>query len=504
MEKHDKEKKSVHLKELEEVFEAKTRRFSPFAVLGLTQEHPREREEGVQRSQENKNRDNRPTPGSNRPPQGSDRPTPGSKIAEEKPISLSNGEGKTEANLINTDTYTRPRGGSGTPMGGVGRPTRVVVVVNKNTTTIKGAHPGVGLVHPPSYGSGTPTPGSEVQNVGVKTFAAISAETSISMPEMREKLENPMAKAGDSPLASAVVASRLGGRIGAKARKVLAYLNSIRSFDVEACTVPVGYTRISGAAGVDADYLRRKVLPKLAMLGLIAIERKGLDGTIYRFSHPPEYLRLVTSETGVDDDGSPFSEIPAILVTNEQTVNLPEWVDKEHWGWLSPDTVQRLIEKAGSEARAKEKLEIIVYNETHGSSEQRVRNKRSILAHYLASPQAEIWPNDNGFETLELRQSRLERDRARQEKTLAEEALQTRQEANRIRFFATLSEAQRRWLKQEVKRLVDARPEAKLLKSRYLLYRLEEDKLAFEWMDRTTYGEKVPDAEPEESVPQSS
>jgi len=247
MEKHDKEKKSVHLKELEEVFEAKTRRFSPFAVLGLTQEHPREREEVVQGPQETKNRDNRPTPGSNRTSQGSERPTPGSKIAEEKPTSLSNGEGKIEANLINIDTYTRPTPGSGTPTGGVGRPTNVVVV-NKNTTTIKGAHPGVGLVHPPTPGSGTPTPGSEVQNAGVKTFAAISAETSISMPEMRGKLENPMAKAGDSPLASAVVASRLGGRIGAKARKVLAYLNSIRSFDVEACTVPVGYTRISGAA----------------------------------------------------------------------------------------------------------------------------------------------------------------------------------------------------------------------------------------------------------------
>ena len=35
-----KETKSTHLKQLEEVFERKARRFSPFAVLGLTEEKP--------------------------------------------------------------------------------------------------------------------------------------------------------------------------------------------------------------------------------------------------------------------------------------------------------------------------------------------------------------------------------------------------------------------------------------------------------------------------------
>src|SRR5215813_9641533 len=38
MERRDKEKKSAHLQGLEEVFERRTRRFSPFEVLGLREE----------------------------------------------------------------------------------------------------------------------------------------------------------------------------------------------------------------------------------------------------------------------------------------------------------------------------------------------------------------------------------------------------------------------------------------------------------------------------------
>jgi hypothetical protein len=46
-------------------------------------------------------------------------------------------------------------------------------------------------------------------------------------------------------------------------------------------TVPIGYGQLSMAANVDPDYLRRKVLPKLAMLGIIAVARKSLEGTVY-------------------------------------------------------------------------------------------------------------------------------------------------------------------------------------------------------------------------------
>jgi transposase len=37
------------------------------------------------------------------------------------------------------------------------------------------------------------------------------------------------------------------------------------------------------------------------------------------------------------------------------------------------------VQKAGSEELAREKLEMIIYNETHGPPERRVRNRRSVL-----------------------------------------------------------------------------------------------------------------------------
>jgi hypothetical protein len=45
MDERDDEKKSEHLKELEEAFEKRTRRFSPFAILGLTPQASKRRSE---------------------------------------------------------------------------------------------------------------------------------------------------------------------------------------------------------------------------------------------------------------------------------------------------------------------------------------------------------------------------------------------------------------------------------------------------------------------------
>jgi hypothetical protein len=172
----------------------------------------------------------------------------------------------------------------------------------------------------------------------------------------------------------------------------------------------------------------------------------------------------------------------------------------KRWGWLSPENVGRLVQYAGSEELAREKLEMIVYNETHGPPERRVRSRRSVLAYYLASPRAEIWPNDDGFETLEMRRAVWER--ARRGKTLAEEALQARQEAEQAKFVASLSEAQLQWLKHEAKRRVDAKPASGFVQSRYTLYKAEEDNVIREWMDRAAYGAQVPPAEqPDERRP---
>ncbi|MBI3801196.1 MAG: hypothetical protein HY268_30020, partial [Deltaproteobacteria bacterium] len=295
---------------------------------------------------------------------------------------------------------------------------------------------------------------------------------------------------GSLGFADVVAATQLGSRLAAKVRLVVGYLNSIRSLEQDAYTVPVGYGQISTAAGIDPDYLRRKVLPKLAMLGLLGVARKSLDGTIYHLPYGLDYLRVVAGES-LEEGRAP--EAPLKITTDsEPPAAWPDWLDRQEWGWLSPENIRRLVEKAGSEPQAQEKLEIIAYNETHGPPGQRVRNRRSVLAHYLSSPQAEIWPNDEGFETLAMRQSRLERDRAQREKALAEEALQARREAQKAQFSSLLSEPQQQWLKQEAKRLVDTRPEAKMLSSRYPLYKAEEDRLLDEWMDRAGYGESVP------------
>jgi hypothetical protein len=125
-----------------------------------------------------------------------------------------------------------------------------------------------------------------------------------------------------------------------------------------------------------------------------------------------------------------------------------------------------------------------------------------VLAYYPSSPQAEIWPNDDGFETLEMRRAVWERERARREKALAEEALQARQEAEQATFVASLSEAQLRWLKREAKRRVDAKPASGFVQSRYTLYKAEEDNVIREWMDCAAYEEQVALAEqPDEHRP---
>jgi len=318
-----------------------------------------------------------------------------------------------------------------------------------------------------------------------------AASTTLSENKHADK-KNATSGLTISNVGDVVAASHVGAKMGLKARQVLAYLNSVRSSEFEACTIPVGYSQISFAVSVDLDYLRRKVIPKLAMLGLIAIARKSLDGTVYHFPHSRDYIAAVTGESFPPNESSSSVNESFLAEETVETSLWPDWIDKDRWGWLSFESIRRLIQKAGTEAQAREKLDIIVYNETHGAPHQRVRNRRSVLAHYLALPQAEIWPNDDEFETLAVKQNRLERERVQKEKVLAEATLKARRDTQRARFSASLSEAQVQWIKQEAKRTVDARPESKMLNSRYPLYKAEEDRLLEEWMDRSGYGEVVP------------
>src|SRR6266571_1813915 len=328
MPKQPKEKSS-HLQELEAVFDRHTRRFSPFAILGLSSSEQ-------------------------------DKDDPLSTI-EEGGTSLPGEE-------------IHPR----------------VVEVDKETTSSLDPH-----------GNGV-------------------APTHMSV-DQTHSLQSPVYPVyTDVRIHDVLAATQLKAQLGKKARQVLSYLNSIRSVERPAYTVPVGYAHISAAAAVHPHYLRRNVLPKLAMVGLIGIVHKSLQGTIYHLHYDASFLDMVVRE----DEESPSLRVPEasipipqlILSAPELAATLPRWIDREHWEWLTPEIVRQLVAKAGSEAQAQEKLEMILYNETHGPVERRVRDRRSVLAYYLRTPQADIWPNDDGFETLVLRRARQERDQALQEK----------------------------------------------------------------------------------------
>src|SRR5215217_2628141 len=189
-----------------------------------------------------------------------------------------------------------------------------------------------------------------------------------------------------------------------------------------------------------------------------SVTTRSFHGTIYHLYYDTAYLHLIA---GAEDESRvsavsalPEASVPPLLAVPSPPASeaaLPPWIDREHWGWLTPEIVHQLVAKAGTEAQAQEKLEIILYNETHGPVERHVRDRRAVLAYYLRTPQADIWPNDDGFETLALRHARQDRDRAVQEKALTEEALRARQDAAKARFLTALSDAQLHWLKQEAK-----------------------------------------------------
>jgi hypothetical protein len=437
--------KSSHLQELEAIFEQHTRRFSPFDILGLR--------------------------------------TSEGEISAPDRTTTDQEELPTHIGVDATHPHGPPThmGVDATPIPGVGIHTRVVEVKEEITNNSPPHVDGVALTH-----------------MGVDATHPQVSETAVLPPALPTEVG----------IHDVLTATQVRAQLGRKARQVLGYLNSIRSLERPAYTVPVGYTQISAAADVHAHYLRRNVLPKLAMLGLIGIVHKSFQGTIYHLYYDTAFLHIIA---GAEDE-SRLSGVPAVpetpvlppptasipLLTEAE---LPPWVDREHWGWLTPEIVRQLVAKAGTEAQAQEKLEIILYNETHGPVERHVRDRRAVLAYYLRTSQADIWPNDDGFETLALRRARQDRDRALQEKTLLEEALRARQDAAKARFLTALTDAQLHWLKQEAKRRVDAQSGARFLTSRYPLYKAEEEQLIHEWMDRVDYGERVPHvtSEPQES-----
>jgi hypothetical protein len=365
---------------------------------------------------------------------------------------------------------------------------------------VDATHPPVAPTHP--HEGATPLPGEGIHTKVVEFIEDVTVTTHTNEVATHIGVDATHPPVAPTHPHEGLAATQLRAQLGKKARQVLGYLNRIRSLERPAYTVPVGYAQISATADVHPHYLRRNVLPKLTMIGLIGIVHKSFQGTIYHLHYEAAFLEIVTSEAEeplpcpFPDVSLPTSPLPSF--SPHAAPSLPSWLDREHWGWLTPEMLHQLVTKAGSEAQAQEKLAIILYNETHGPSERHVRDRRAVLAYYLRTPQADIWPNDDGFETLALQRARQERDRALQEKALAEETLRVRQEAAKTRFLASLADSQIHWLKQEAKQRVDAQPSARFLTSRYPLYKAEEDQLVEEWMDRMQYGESVPHSLPEQ------
>lgn len=463
------EHKSEHLKGLEAAFEKRTRRFSPFEILGLDSAGGDDPEGGpAPDSLPESDALAKDTPDTTPPPMGG----------------YSTPMGGYEISTPGYDTPTHGRTtsihGEAPPTHGCSTPTRVVER-SKILRTLENTTTQVDSIHPPEGGVDTPIGGYEISTPGYNTPHSEQAELSLPTGHQVQDVADAMV---------------LRGQLAEKARRVLGCLNDMRSLEQPSYTMPLGYARLSDAAGLSDRHLRREVLPKLAMLGLVAVAHRSFQGTVYLLQHDAGFLRLVAASDDEIEVGMPVPVSPSDATLSvplgEVAHDLPVWIDRELWGPLPPETIQQLIAKAGSEAQAQEKLEIIVYNETHGPEERRVRDRRSVLSHYLRSPQADVWPNNDGYETLALRHARETRDRALAEKALAEEALQAQQETARLRFLANLEETQMAWLKREAKQRVDERPEAKFLESRYPLYKAEEETLMLEWMDRVTYGEVVP------------
>src|SRR5215510_10838492 len=361
MEDHNKKKKSPHLQELEEVFEQRMRRFSAFEILGLTPEggqKPPEAQAALSRpsesapvfgeatsgADEHSHELDRRSDGLNTPMGVSDTPMGGSithiheRARLETPTHGSNTPmgGPAESTYVSLESSTtsaltstamdRPSQVSGTPFPESDRPTPGiapaqdrVVVVNKTTTAEKPI-PGAGIDDTPTGYPNGPSRSSQ-KPIDVSQRHAYGSDKPSSAPDTDSRagrggrlIVGQVTQLRGLPFADVVTAMQLGSQLGNKAGKVLAYLNIMRAPNHESYTIPVGYGQISGAAGVDAHYLRRKVLPKLAMLGLIGVARKSLDGTIYHFPHGVDYVRVVTGELTVEQAGT----------VDDEAVDIPE------------------------------------------------------------------------------------------------------------------------------------------------------------------------------------
>lgn len=541
--------KSSHLKNLENVFEKRVRRFSAFEVLGLENPGGSELSENTVTEYNNLGSNNMEicAPGTDDTIPGIGTTLPGTPtpIYDKEdavpdpiiPISATEVPSKeVEVNNLKVTTSKQKVNsisGMGKPIPETGED------MGGSVTPMDGSHPTVGDISisghviddhmhgiskpmsarsSPIHGNSKTRPVTENTMHGdstsihgnkapVRGAVASSHESENTTPGHGEHTRSSTMTTRDpgkidlNHNEDLLIAFKVGSGLGAKSQVVLAYLNNIRSVTNPEFTVPVGYKRIADETQVSLDHIRQNVIPGLAMRGLLAVAAKGFNGSVYHLRYKYEIIDLITSDLERLARSSP---IPSSLPTNESYqipygekgtgTTLPSWVDLEHWASVSPVMIQRLVNRVGSEEQAEEILRIIVYNESHGSPQNRVRNRFSVLAQFLSSPQAEIWPNDQSFETLAVRKARLERDEALRTRALAEEAMKAREEERRFRFKTSLSDSQLRWIKQVAKESVDNLPPEQLhfITNRMVHYKAEEERLITEWIERVEYGDSVP------------
>jgi hypothetical protein len=89
---------------------------------------------------------------------------------------------------------------------------------------------------------------------------------------------------------------------------------------------------------------------------------------------------------------------------------------------------------------------------------------------------AEVFPNDDHFETLAMRRERVKLELARREQQLAAEALAAQRSAERTRSLAALTDEERARCAEEARRRVD-QTVPDFVRNREPLYREEEERL---------------------------
>ena len=69
-------------------------------------------------------------------------------------------------------------------------------------------------------------------------------------------------------------------------------------------------------------------------MGLIGVARKSLEGTIYHLPYEADYVRVVTGELSIENPHMACNEPLDPPESYDNVVGLPDWIDRERWGWL--------------------------------------------------------------------------------------------------------------------------------------------------------------------------